>query len=83
MILDIETKRCHIGILKLTLQTLYGLQISLACGANSASASASATVLALVAPEVGAVATRQDWPRRRLLEREKLAPAAPGASRAS
>ena len=42
-----------------------------------------ASVLALVAPGVGAVATRQDWPRRRLLEREKLAPAAPGASRAS
>ena len=42
-----------------------------------------ATVLALVAPGVGAVAIRQDWPRRRLLEREKLAPAAPGASRAS
>ena len=52
---------------------------SLACGANTASAS----VLALVALEVGAMATRQDWPRRRLLEREKLAPAAPGASPAS
>ena len=69
----------------MTWQTLYGLQraVWLVVLTLLVLVCYCATMLALVAPEVDAVATRQDWPRRRLLEREKLAPAAPGASPAS
>lgn len=69
----------------MTWQTLYGLQraVWLVVLTLLVLVCYCASVLALVALEVGAMATRQDWPRRRLLEREKLAPAAPGASPAS